>query len=305
MTPKQVKGKNWLQLYIRLVNDTNKELLRLLYNDNIVSIVDNYDNAIKKNTDILIKSLRMHPEEVRSIFNIVDDNAVYHRLVKFLVEEYYRYVFKDIIRYNIKKPGKHNRSTSALTLFRDRYVLLDYNHIDIDSGVVRKMDIYKQLKTPDKYNILRVNTLVDNMLYNDAKLSEYYNSIKDKNGLFRNTNPESIEISRFYDVYLKMYLNYFGKYIYAAKIAIAKLYDIYKNANEIERNDYLVISRNILNAIMTYTDGITSDMDYNNSSLVLPHVFTNKFVLEDIREVFPDYDNALNSDIKERRGLTW
>jgi len=49
MTPKQVKGKNWLQLYIRLVNDTNKELLRLLYNDNIVSIVDNYDNAIKKN----------------------------------------------------------------------------------------------------------------------------------------------------------------------------------------------------------------------------------------------------------------
>lgn len=303
MTPKQVKGKNWLQLYIRLVNDTNKELLRLLYNDNIVSIVDNYDNAIKKNTDILIKSLRMHPEEVRSIFNIVDDNAVYHRLVKFLVEEYYRYVIKDIIRYNIKKPGKHNRSTSALTLFRDRYVLLDYNHIDIDSGVVRKMDIYKQLKTPDKYNILRVNTLVDNMLYNDAKLSEYYNSIKDKNGLFRNTNPESIEISRFYDVYLRMYLNYFGKYIYAAKIAIAKLYDIYKNANEIERNDYLVISRNILNAIMTYTDGITSDMDYNNSSFVLPQVFTTKFVLEDIREVFPDYDNALNADIKERRGF--
>lgn len=303
MTPKQVKGKNWLQLYIRLVNDTNKELLRLLYNDNIVSIVDNYDNAIKKNTDILIKSLRMHPEEVRSIFNIVDDNAVYHRLVKFLVEEYYRYVIKDIIRYNIKKPGKHNRSTSALTLFRDRYVLLDYNHIDIYSSVVLKMDIYKQLKTPDKYNILRVNTLVDNMLYNDPKLSEYYKSIKDKNGLFRNTDPESIEISRFYDVYLKMYLNYFGKYIYAAKIAIAKLYDIYKNANEIERNDYLVISRNILSAIMTYTDGITSDMDYNNSSFVLPHVFTNKFVLEDIREVFPDYDNALNADIKERRGF--
>lgn len=303
MTPKQVKGKNWLQLYIRLVNDTNKELLRLLYNDNIVSIVDNYDNAIKKNTDILIKSLRMHPEEVRSIFNIVDDNAVYHRLVKFLVEEYYRYVIKDIIRYNIKKPGKHNRSDLALTLFRDRYVLLDYNHIDIDNSIVRKMDIYKQLKTPDKYNILRVNTLVDNMLYNDPKLSEYYKSIKDKDGLFRNTNHESIEISRFYDVYLKMYLNYFGKYIYAAKIAIAKLYDIYKNANEIERNDYLVISRNILNAIMTYTDGITSDMDYNNSSFVLPQVFTNKFVLEDIREVFPDYDNALNSDIKERRGF--
>lgn len=303
MTPKQVKGKNWLQLYIRLLNDTNKELLRLLYNDNIVSIVDNYDNAIKKNTDILTKTLRMNPEEVRSIFNIVDDNAVYHRLVKFLVEEYYRYVFKDIIRYNIKKPGKHNRSELALTLFRDRYVLLDYNHIDIDSGVVRKMDIYKQLKTPDKYNILRVNTLVDNMLYNDPKLSEYYKSIKDKDGLFRNTNHESIEISRFYDVYLKMYLNYFGKYIYAAKIAIAKLYDIYKNANEIERNDYLVISRNILNAIMTYTDGITSDMDYNNSSFVLPQVFTNKFVLEDIREVFPDYDNALNSDIKERRGF--
>lgn len=303
MTPKQVKGKNWLQLYTRLVNDTNKELLRLLYNDNIVSIVDNYDNAIKKNTDILTKTLRMNPEEVRSIFNIVDDNAVYHRLVKFLVEEYYRYVFKDIIRYNIKKPGKHNRSELALTLFRDRYVLLDYNHIDIDSGVVRKMDIYKQLKTPDKYNILRVNTLVDNMLYNDPKLSEYYKSIKDKNGLFRNTTPESIEISRFYDVYLKMYLNYFSKYIYAAKIAIAKLYDIYKNANEIERNDYLVISRNILNAIMTYTDGITSDMDYNNSSLVLPHVFTNKFVLEDIREVFPDYDNALNADIRERRGF--
>lgn len=303
MTPKQVKGKNWLQLYIRLVNDTNKELLRLLYNDNIVSIVDNYDNAIKKNTDILTKTLRMNPEEVRSIFNIVDDNVVYHRLVKFLVEEYYRYVIKDIIRYNIKKPGKHNRSELALTLFRDRYVLLDYNHIDIDSGVVRKMDIYKQLKTPDKYNILRVNTLVDNMLYNDSKLSEYYKSIKDKNGLFRNTTPESIEISRFYDVYLKMYLNYFGKYIYAAKIAIAKLYDIYKNANEIERNDYLVISRNILNAIMTYTDGITSDMDYNNSSFVLPQVFTNKFVLEDIREVFPDYDNALNADIKERRGF--
>ena len=303
MTPKQVKGKNWLRLYIRLVNDTNKELLRLLYNDNIVSIVDNYDNAIKKNTDILTKSLRMHPEEVRSIFNIVDDNAVYHRLVKFLVEEYYRYILKDIIRYNIKKPGKHNRSTSALTLFRDRYVLLDYNYIDIDNSVVRKMDIYKQLKTPDKYNILRVNTLVDNMLYNDPKLSEYYKSIKDKNGLFRNTNPESIEISRFYDVYLRMYLNYFGKYIYAAKIAIAKLYDIYKNANEIERNDYLVISRNILSAIMTYTDGITSDMDYNNSSFVLPQVFTNKFVLEDIREVFPDYDNALNNDIKERRGF--
>jgi hypothetical protein len=303
MTPKQVKGKNWLQLYIRLVNDTNKELLRLLYNDNIVSIVDNYDNAIKKNTDILIKSLRMHPEEVRSIFNIVDDNAVYHRLVKFLVEEYYRYILKDIIRYNIKKPGKHNRSDLALTLFRDRYVLLDYNHIDIDNSIVRKMDIYKQLKTPDKYNILRVNTLVDNMLYNDPKLSEYYKSIKDKDGLFRNTDPESIEISRFYDVYLRMYLNYFGKYIYAAKIAIAKLYDIYKNANEIERNDYLVISRNILNAIMTYTDGITSDMDYNNSSFVLPQVFTNKFVLEDIREVFPDYDNALNSDIKERRGF--
>lgn len=303
MTPKQVKGKNWLQLYIRLVNDTNKELLRLLYNDNIVSIVDNYDNAIKKNTDILTKTLRMHPEEARSIFNIVDDNAVYHRLVKFLVEEYYRYVIKDIIRYNIKKPGKHNRSDLALTLFRDRYVLLDYNHIDIDSSVVRKMDIYKQLKTPDKYNILRVNTLVDNMLYNDPKLSEYYKSIKDKDGLFRNTSPESIEISRFYDVYLRMYLNYFGKYIYAAKIAIAKLYDIYKNANEIERNDYLVISRNILSAIMTYTDGITSDMDYNNSSLVLPHVFTNKFVLEDIREVFPDYDNALNADIRERRGF--
>lgn len=303
MTPKQVKGKNWLQLYIRLVNDTNKELLRLLYNDNIVSIVDNYDNAIKKNTDILIKTLRMHPEEVRSIFSIVDDNVVYHHLVKFLVEEYYRYILKDIIRYNIKKPGKHNRSDLALTLFRDRYVLLDYNHIDIDSGVVCKMDIYKQLKTPDKYNILRVNTLVDNMLYNDPKLSEYYKSIKDKNGLFRNTDPESTEISRFYDVYLKMYLNYFGKYIYAAKIAIAKLYDIYKNANEIERNDYLVISRNILNAIMTYTDGITSDMDYNNSSFVLPHVFTNKFVLEDIREVFPDYDNALNADIKERRGF--
>lgn len=303
MTPKQVKGKNWLQLYIRLVNDTNKELLRLLYNDNIVSIVDNYDNAIKKNTDILTKTLRMNPEEVRSIFNIVDDNAVYHRLVKFLVEEYYRYVIKDIIRYNIKKPGKHNRSSLALTLFRDRYVLLDYNHIDIDNSIVRKMDIYKQLKTPDKYNILRVNTLVDNMLYNDPKLSEYYKSIKDKDGLFRNTNHESIEISRFYDVYLKMYLNYFGKYIYAAKIAIAKLYDIYKNANEIERNDYLVISRNILNAIMTYTDGITSDMDYNNSSFVLPQVFTNKFVLEDIREVFPDYDNALNSDIKERRGF--
>mgnify|MGYP003356696817 FL=1 len=303
MTPKQVKGKNWLRLYIRLVNDTNKELLRLLYNDNIVSIVDNYDNAIKKNTDILIKSLRMHPEEVRSIFNIVEDNAVYHRLVKFLVEEYYRYILKDIIRYNIKKPGKHNRSDLALTLFGDRYILLDYNHIDIDSGVVHKMDIYKQLKTPDKYNILRVNTLVDNMLYNDPKLSEYYKSIKDKNGLFRNTNPESIEISRFYDVYLRMYLNYFGKYIYAAKIAIAKLYDIYKNANEIERNDYLVISRNILSAIMTYTDGITSDMDYNNSSFVLPQVFTNKFVLEDIREVFPDYDNALNSDIKERRGF--
>ena len=303
MTPKQVKGKNWLQLYIRLVNDTNKELLRLLYNDNIVSIVDNYDNAIKKNTDILTKTLRMNPEEVRSIFNIVEDNAVYHRLVKFLVEEYYRYVIKDIIRYNIKKPGKHNRSELALTLFRDRYVLLDYNHIDIDSGVVRKMDIYKQLKTPDKYNILRVNTLVDNMLYNDPKLSEYYKSIKDKNGLFRNTNPESIEISRFYDVYLRMYLNYFGKYIYAAKIAIAKLYDIYKNADEIERNDYLVISRNILSAIMTYTDGITNDMDYNNSSFVLPHVFTNKFVLEDIREVFHDYDNALNADIKERRGF--
>lgn len=303
MTPKQVKGKNWLQLYIRLVNDTNKELLRLLYNDNIVSIVDNYDNAIKKNTDILTKTLRMNPEEVRSIFNIVDDNAVYHRLVKFLVEEYYRYVIKDIIRYNIKKPGKHNRFSLALTLFRDRYVLLDYNHIDIDNSIVRKMDIYKQLKTPDKYNILRVNTLVDNMLYNDPKLSEYYKSIKDKDGLFRNTNHESIEISRFYDVYLKMYLNYFGKYIYAAKIAIAKLYDIYKNANEIERNDYLVISRNILNAIMTYTDGITSDMDYNNSSFVLPQVFTNKFVLEDIREVFPDYDNALNSDIKERRGF--
>lgn len=303
MTPKQVKGKNWLQLYIRLVNDTNKELLRLLYNDNIVSIVDNYDNAIKKNTDILIKSLRMHPEEVRSIFNIVDDNAVYHRLVKFLVEEYYHYILKDIIRYNIKKPGKHNRSELALTLFRDRYVLLDYNHIDIDSSVVRKMDIYKQLKTPTKDNILRVNTLVDNMLYNDLKLSEYYKSIKDKNGLFRNTSPESIEISRFYDVYLRMYLNYFGKYIYAAKIAIAKLYDIYKNADEIERNDYLVISRNILNAIMTYTDGITSDMDYNNSSFVLPQVFTNKFVLEDIREVFPDYDNALNNDIKERRGF--
>jgi len=303
MTPKQVKGKNWLQLYTRLVNDTNKELLRLLYNDNIVSIVDNYDNAIKKNTDILIKSLRLHPEEVRSIFNIVDDNAVYYRLVKFLVEEYYRYVIKDIIRYNIKKPGKHNRSDLALTLFRDRYVLLDYNHIDIDSSVVRKMDIYKQLKTPDKYNILRVNTLVDNMLYNDPKLSEYYKSIKDKNGLFRNTDPESIEISRFYDVYLKMYLNYFGKYIYAAKIAIAKLYDIYKNADEIERNDYLVISRNILSAIMTYTDGITSDMDYNNSSFVLPQVFTTKFVLEDIREVFPDYDNALNADIRERRGF--
>lgn len=303
MTPKQVKGKNWLQLYIRLVNDTNKELLRLLYNDNIVSIVDNYDNAIKKNTDILTKTLRMNPEEVRSIFNIVDDNAVYHRLVKFLVEEYYRYILKDIIRYNIKKPGKHNRSDLALTLFRDRYVLLDYNHIDIDSGVVLKMDIYKQLKTPDKYNILRVNTLVNNMLYNDPKLSEYYKSIKDKNGLFRNTTPESIEIGRFYDVYLKMYLNYFSKYIYAAKIAIAKLYDIYKNANEIERNDYLVISRNILNAIMTYTDGITSYMDYNNSSLVLPHVFTNKFVLEDIREVFPDYDNALNADIRERRGF--
>ena len=303
MTPKQVKGENWLRLYIRLVNDTNKELLRLLYNDNTVSIVDNYDNAIKKNTDILIKSLRMHPEEVRSIFNIVDDNAVYQRLVKFLVEEYYRYILKDIIRYNIKKPGKHNRSSLALTLFRDRYVLLDYNHIDIDSSVVRKMDIYKQLKTPDKDNILRVNTLVDNMLYNDPKLSEYYRSIKDKNGLFRNTDPESIEISRFYDVYLKMYLNYFGKYIYAAKIAIAKLYDIYKNANEIERNDYLVISRNILSAIMTYTDGITSDADYKNSSFVLPHVFTNKFVLEDIREVFPDYDNALNTDIKERRGF--
>lgn len=303
MTPKQVKGKNWLQFYIRLVNDTNKELLRLLYNDNIVSIVDNYDNAIKKNTDILTKTLRMHPEEVRSIFNIVDDNAVYHRLVKFLVEEYYHYILKDIIRYNIKKPGKHNRSYLALTLFRDRYVLLDYNHIDIDSSVVLKMDIYKQLKTPDKYNILRVNTLVDNMLYNDPKLSEYYKSIKDKDGLFRNTDSESIEISRFYDVYLKMYLNYFGKYIYAAKIAIAKLYDIYKNANDIERNDYLVISRNILNAIMTYTDGITSDMDYNNSSFVLPQVFTNKFVLEDIREVFPDYDNALNADIRERRGF--
>lgn len=303
MTPKQVKGKNWLQLYIRLVNDTNKELLRLLYNDNIVSIVDNFDNTIKKNTDILTKTLRMHPEEVRSIFNIVEDNAVYHRLVKFLVEEYYRYILKDIIRYNIKKPGKHNRSDLALTLFRDRYVLLDYNHIDIDSSVVLKMDIYKQLKTPTKDNILRVNTLVDNMLYNDPKLSEYYKSIKDKDGLFRNTSPESIEISRFYDAYLKMYLNYFGKYIYSAKIAIAKLYDIYKNANEIERNDYLVISRNILNAIMTYTDGITSDMDYNNSSLVLPHVFTNKFVLEDIREVFPDYDNALNNDIKERRGF--
>lgn len=303
MTPKQVKGKNWLQLYMHLVNDTNRELLRLLYNDNIVSIVDNYDNAIKKNTDILTKTLRMHPEEVRSIFNIVDDNTVYHRLVKFLVEEYYRYILKDIIRYNIKKPGKHNRSDLALTLFRDRYVLLDYNHIDIDSSVVRKMDIYKQLKTPDKYNILRVNTLVDNMLYNDPKLSEYYRSIKDKNGLFRNTNPESIEISRFYDVYLKMYLNYFGKYIYAAKIAIAKLYDIYKNADEIERNDYLVISRNILSAIMTYTDGITSDMDYNNSSFVLPQVFTTKFVLEDIREVFPDYDNALNADIRERRGF--
>ena len=56
---------------------------------------------------------------------------------------------------------------------------------------------------------------------------------------------------------------------------------------------------------MTYTDGITSDMDYNNSSFVLPQVFTNKFILEDIREVFPDYDNALNADIKERRGLTW
>ena len=303
MTLKQVKGKNWLQLYIRLINDTNRELLRLLYNDNIVSIVDNYDNAIKKNTDILIKTLRMHPEEARSIFNIVDDNAICHNLTKFLVDDYYRYVLKDIIRYNIKKPGRFNRSTAALTTFRDRYVLLGDNHIDMDNSVVRKMDIYKQLKTPSEDNMLRVNTLVNNMIYNDPKLSEYYKSIKDKNGLFKNTDPDSAEISRFYDVFLRMYLNYFGKYIYAAKIAIAKLYDIYKNANEIERNDYLVISRTILGAIMTYTDGITSDMDYNNSSFVLPHVFTEKFVLEDIREVFPDYDNALNNDIKERRGF--
>lgn len=298
-----LRSNSWMQIHSRIINDTNKELLKLLYNDNIVSIVDNYHNASKKHAGILSKSLRLFPEERNRIFNIVNDNVLVNELTKFLVDEYYRYVLKDIIRYNIKKPGRCNRSACALTAFKDKYVLLGDNHIDMDNSVVRRMDIYKQLKTPSEDNILRVNALIRNMIDHNPKLVEYYKRIKDKNGLFKNTDPESIEISRFYDVSLRMYLNYFGKYIYAAKIAIAKLYDIYKNASDTDRLNYISISSTLLSTIMIYTDIIISDMDYDNSALMTHEVFTKDFVLEDILAIFPDYDKALNADIKERRGF--
>ena len=303
MSNVQLKGDSWMQIYSRLINDTNKELLKLLYNDNIVSMINNYHNASKKYAGILSKYLRLFSEERTRIFNIVDDNILVHELTKFLVDDYYRYVLKDIIKYNIKKPGRCNRSISALTAFKDRYVLLGDNHIDIDNSIVYKMDIYKQMKTPSEDNMIRVNALMNNMMYNDPKLVEYYKSIKDKNGLFKNTNPDSIEISRFYDVSLRMYLNYFGKYIYASKIAIAKLYDIYKNASDIDRINYLSISSTLISIIMIYTDIIISDMDHDNSSLMIHKVFTKDFVLEDILAIFPDYDKALNDDIKEIRGF--